>query len=324
MDSRGYTRRDHRHRRRRSRNRREQMLDKLLKIFFFILIALIIIILIKVIFFKEDEGSSTNSNSSNKVSSSDKNYGNDEVSGENASDSSDLVESNSSSETSTDNQTTEPTTTEAPTTEPPTTEPPTEPYVPSGEYSILDNSAFIGDSRVGGLVLTSGFVKPRFFYDVGGNVKSAISEKSVKLDNGKYGTMIDALRQKEFEYVFIQYGVNEFGYPNDWFGEGYEALIDEIKAVQPNAKIYALAIIPVTAKYAKERNPGGQDVNSKLDEMDALLQTLAAEKGIGYINIVEGITGGERVLAPGMSRDGYHLQHTENWKVLDYICNYLK
>lgn len=337
MDNQGYTRRDHKRRRRYSKNRSELLLDKLLKIFFGILVVLVVIIVIKVAF------GGKNNNSTDESTTPVTGTNEDDASTSPLDEQSSSLEdsSNDSGETTTPPQTTtEPTTTPEPTTttEPPTTtteaptttkqeEEVTEPsttYTAVGDYSVFNNSAFVGDSRIGGLYLSSQLTTSTFYYDVGGNVSSAVNTDSVLLKNGTYGTMIDALKQGQYDNIFIQYGVNEFGWSADTFASKYETFINEIKAVQPNAKIYVLAIIPVTAKFAVERTDGAYNVNDRLDQMDAKLKTMAESNGVTYLNIVEAITGGERVLQSYMSSDGYHLNKSYNLKVLDYICNAIK
>ncbi len=332
MDTQGYTRRDHRNRKKHSRRRNEKILDKMLKIFFYILIVLVVIIVIKVAFDGKDDDkdsgkqTTTLDNQNKNEDSTTTTNGNNasENSGDSAIDSTtEEVDSETSSEKDTqessENQTTEEKTTEEITTEESTTK-----YTATGDYSLFNNAAFVGDSRVGGLYLSSQLTTTTFYYDIGGNVSSAVNVDSVLLENGSYGTMIEALQQKQFEKIFIQYGVNEWGWNTNSFISKYETLINEIKKVQPNATIYVMAIIPVTAEYAVDRADGAMNVNLKLDEMDAELKKMAEKNGINYINVVEAITGGERVLAPNMSSDGYHLNRSYNLKLLDYICEIIK
>lgn len=313
MSSHGYTRRDHRHRKRRSRRGNELLLDKLLKVFFYILIALIAIILLKVVFFSdkkennEDNKNTTKNHQSATVPDVTADSGTGDKTSENANDNSTGESKDSSTEESSDTPTEE-----------------TTPFIPEGDYRVFDDAAFVGDSRIGGIYLSSQLTTSTFYYDVGGNVSSAVDGHGIELDNGSKGSVIDALRQREFSYVFIEYGVNEWGWVTSGFISGYEKLITEIKAVQPNAKIYVMSIIPVTAKYAEERSDGAMNVNAKLDEMDAEVKKMAERLGVNYVNVVEAVTGGQRVLADDMSSDGYHLNKEENLKLLDYLCNVIK
>ncbi len=327
MTSHGYTRRDHRNRRRRSRRRGDLILDKLLKIFFGILVILVIVIIIKVVCGDEDKNNPDSSSTSTLSGSNDKEdtttapeEKDNSSTGESEGDSSDMIEI----ETTTPEPTTTP---ESTTTPEATTDSPTEPsttYSAQGDYSVFNTAAFVGDSRIGGLYLSSQLTTSTFYYDVGGNVSTSVNDDRMTLSDGSSGSMVDAVSQKQFDRIFIQYGVNEWGWSTDSFISKYEILINEIKAVQPNAQIYVLAIIPVTEAFSTERASGGSTVNESLDAKDERLKTMAADLGIHYINIVEAITGGERVLADGMSSDGYHLNKSYNLKVLDYICEAIK
>ncbi len=327
MGSQGYTRRDHRQRKKKSKNSRELLLDKLLKIFFYILVVLVAIILLKIVFFSDDDkqgnGSKDNqitagSNNADNTSSSATTDGQNSANNQDAAD--DTGKNNNSSDTALNTDETGETSGEANQEE--TTS--RDQYIPTGDYTMFDDSAFVGDSRIGGLYLSSQLTTSTFYYDVGGNVSSAVDGDGIELDNGSKGSVIDALKQREFEYIFMQYGVNEWGWNTDGFISGYEKLITEIKAVQPNAKIYVLSIIPVTAEYAEERAVNAMNVNKKLDEMDIALKSMSQNLGVEYINVVEGITGGERVLSSEMSSDGYHLNRVENLKLLDYICDTIR
>lgn len=324
MSNQGYTRRDHRQRKKKSKNSRELLLDKLLKIFFYILVVLVAIILLKIVFFSDDDKQGDKSKNNQVTTSSSNTAGNQNTTGDtSSSDASSDAPSNTDATDKKDetDDTTSETKKEENNQEETTSR---EQYIPTGDYTLFDESAFVGDSRIGGLFLSSQLTTSTFYYDVGGNVSSAVDGNGIELDNGSKGSIIDALKQREFENIFMQYGVNEWGWSTDGFITGYKELINEVKAVQPNAKIYVLAIIPVTAEYAEDRAVNAMNVNLKLDEMDNALKELAAGMGVEYINVVEAITGGERVLAKEMSSDGYHLNRIENLKLLDYICETIK
>ncbi len=338
MSNQGYTRRDHRQRKKKSKNSRELLLDKLLKIFFYILVVLVAIILLKIVFFSDDDkqGDKSKNNqvtageeladntSSSATTSSSNTTGNQNTTSD--SDSNDDSSDKTSNTDATDNNdATDDTTTETKKEDNNQEETTSrEQYIPTGDYTLFDDSAFVGDSRIGGLYLSSQLTTSTFYYDVGGNVSSAVDGNGIELDNGSKGSVIDALKQREFDNIFLQYGVNEWGWNTEGFITGYEKLINEIKVVQPKAKIYVLAIIPVTAQYAEDRAAGAMNVNLKLNEMDEELKNMATRVGVEYINVVEGITGGERVLEKEMSSDGYHLNRIENLKLLDYICEIIK
>ncbi len=316
MDTHGYTRRDHRQRKRRSRRGNELLLDRLLKIFFYILVVLIAIIVIKVVFFSGKEENKTQ-NTDNKV-----NTNSAQMTDKDNASGSDTSTSGTGTEDNTEDTTGEEETTGENETEEPTDE--NGDYIPQGDYTLFNNSAFVGDSRIGGLYLSSQLTTSTFYYNVGGNVSSAVEGAGITLDDGTEGSVIDALKQKQFDNIFLQYGVNEWGWSTDGFIQKYEDLINEIKAVQPDAKIYVMSIIPVTDEYAEERSEEAMNVNQKLDEMDAQVKAMTERLGVTYINVVEGVTGGERVLTNDMSSDGYHLNRAENLKLLDYICEKIK
>lgn len=310
MNSQGYTRRDHNQRKRRARRGNEPVLDKLLKIFFYILVALVAIILVKIIFFGNKKENSENPTTVKNEQTKDVGEADSQDTSEESGDAQSPDTSASGSESSKEEES--------------SSEESTTPYVKQGDYSVFNNSAFVGDSRVGGMYLSSQLTAPAFYYDVGGNVSSALNTANIELDNGSLGTMVDAVKQRAFENIFIQYGVNEWGWSNSGFIDSYEKLVNEIKKACPSARIYVMSIIPVTEKFAVERANGAQNINSKLDEMNVLVQEMASRLGVNYVDVVPAITGGKRVLGEAMSSDGYHLNKTYNIKMMDYLCTVIK
>lgn len=211
--------------------------------------------------------------------------------------------------------TTKETTTE-PTTEAPTEETTTEnkinkdtPLDSLDDETIkefYENAVFIGDSRVEGLFLYTDLCEYSTFYSkVGLNVSKALEEPYVKLDN-KEVTLLEAMNTKEFDKVFIMLGFNELGWPNyDVFLDKYSTLIEEIKKIQPHAKIYLQSIIHVTeghsAKVDYENNP-------RVNLYNKNIKKLADNKTVFYINLNPCFDNENKALKEDSTTDGIHLK----------------
>lgn len=176
----------------------------------------------------------------------------------------------------------------------------------------LSDAVFIGDSRTVGLENTCDKPKATFYCAVGLNISSVMTEKVITLDNGNMGTVIDALGQKKFKRVFVNFGTNELGWPYiDKFQDEYKALIDKIKELQPDAEIYAESIMPVTAEKDAE---GGAVNNNNAVTFNAAIKETAEAEGINYLDCTDAVKDESGKLPSEASTDGIHF--------ISEYCNY--
>lgn len=218
-------------------------------------------------------------------------------------------------ETTTKEPTTEPSTentTEEKTTENKTTEnkinkdTPLESLDEATLKEFYQNAAFIGDSRVEGLFLYTDLCEYSTFYSkVGLNVSKALEEPYVKLDN-KEVTLLEAMKTKEFDKVFIMLGFNELGWPNyDVFLDKYSTLISEIKKIQPDAKIYLQSILHVTESHSAKED---YENNPRVNLYNKNIKKLADNKTVFYINLNPCFDDKNKTLKEDSTTDGIHLK----------------
>ena len=171
---------------------------------------------------------------------------------------------------------------------------------------FYENVAFIGDSRVEGLFLYTDLCEYSTFYSkVGLNVSKALEDPYVKLDN-KEVTLLEAMKTKKFDKIFIMLGFNELGWPNyDVFLDKYSTLIKEIKKIQPDAKIYLQSILHVTESHsAKEEYENNERVNL----YNKNIKKLADNKTVFYINLNPCFDNKNKALKEDSTTDGIHLK----------------
>ena len=163
----------------------------------------------------------------------------------------------------------------------------------------FSDACFIGDSRTVGLSYNSGKPLATFYCATGLNVSSALDEANIELDNGNMGNVVDALGQREFGRIFINFGINEVGWPYlDSFQAEYEELINAVKAAQPSAKIYVESIIPVIALF------------------NTAVKAAADKCGVEYIDISPAFVDASGALPEDAASDGIHL-------VKDYLVKWI-
>ena len=176
---------------------------------------------------------------------------------------------------------------------------------PTDTADDLSDAVFIGDSRTVGLQNSTTMPKATFYCTVGLHIDTVMTEQSITLDNGNMGTVIDALAQKQFGRVFINFGTNELGWPYiDTFEDYYKQLIDKVRELQPNAAIYCEAILPLTASKDAE----GDSVNNTNAKTfsDAIKETAEAN-GAKFLNCNPAVEDENGYLPEDASTDGIHL-----------------
>lgn len=175
---------------------------------------------------------------------------------------------------------------------------------------------FIGDSRIEGFSMLSGIKNAKFYADKGLNIGQMENKEFVKIDGKKY-TVFKALEKEKYDKVYIKLGVNELGWQYyTKYITYYEALIDQIKATQPEAQIYVMEVIQVT-KSKSDSN----DVYTKanVDKMNGMLMDMVANKGVNYLKVNEVLTGEDGYLVADAANDGVHLKQSYCKKWLEYI-----
>lgn len=209
----------------------------------------------------------------------------------------------------------------APTSKP-TTEPTSTPVVVNkkpdkSNYSLFDDAVFIGDSRTEGLQLGTGLTNATFLTSRGLTVSTALTEKNIRLQKGGKGTIIDALKEKQYKKVFVMFGVNELGWPyTHTFATKYKQLLEEIQIVQPNATIYVQSIIPVT----KQKSDSSPIYNNKnIQTFNEVIIELTQEMNLTYLDVKKSVTNKSNILPSEAATDGVHLTPTYCQKWLNYI-----
>ena len=195
-----------------------------------------------------------------------------------------------------------------------------ESQVSHDEGDDLSDAVFIGDSRTVGLENTCPYPKATFYCYVGMHIDNATTDPAFTLSNGNMGTVIDALSEgTQYGRIYINLGTNELGWPYiENFQEYYRDLIEQIKAVQPNATIYAESILPVTASRELE----GDDINNtNVTRFNEAIQQVCTETGAVYLNCLEAVADENGYLPEEASTDGIHLlaDYCDLW--LQYIID---
>ena len=135
--------------------------------------------------------------------------------------------------------------------------------------------------------------------------------------NGQKLSVMDALKETTFSKVYIMFGVNETGWVySRMFQEKYGEMIDTIREINPRAIIYIQAILPVSDKVSSTHS---YITNKKIMEYNELLQSLAEEKQVYYLDTKSAVADKNGSLPENAAVDGIHLVKEYCGKWLEYL-----
>ncbi len=179
----------------------------------------------------------------------------------------------------------------------------------------FNDAVFIGDSRIVGLSMHSG-LKSTWYAQVGLHI-SNLDKKAFIPSDGDDITVMDALKKNsDFKKVYVSVGLNELGWSSvSMFGSIYAGAIDNIRAILPDAKIYVINIIPLTASSSAVTYDG----NPRVREYNDILRGLCDEKGIFYLDLYSAFADENGNLPDEFSADGVHLTKNGYIKWADYL-----
>ena len=187
------------------------------------------------------------------------------------------------------------------------------------DISYFDDAVFIGDSRTEGLFLNTGLSNATSFAHMGLTVDAVFTRPLINVDGAKV-PVIDALKTVGSSKVYIMLGINETGWVySSVFVQKYGELIDAIREIAPDAVIYIQAIMPVSQKVSSTHS---YITNAKIDEYDRLLQELAEEKQVYYIDTAGAVAGEDGSLPEDAAPDGIHLKRSYYQRWLDYLATH--
>ena len=177
----------------------------------------------------------------------------------------------------------------------------------TADISYVNDALFIGDSRMEGLMNYGTFKNAQFYTSVGLSVFN-IDDEEYNADVPGVGKISfeDMLRRGgDYRKVYIMLGFNEVGYPYSSTVSQYQELIDRVQEAYPNAMIYLMANLHLSA-YQSEHDEYAD--NPSITEVNNHIATLADGVNIFYIDINRNpvFCDDDGNLHPEVSGDGTH------------------
>ena len=185
--------------------------------------------------------------------------------------------------------------------------------------SWFDDAVFLGDSRTDGLRLYGGIPGADFIQHTGITVFDIDTKDRIRIDGQTY-TMMEALGLKQYGKVYVMLGINELGYFNDnAFATAYANMVDEIRAIQPDAVVYLQNLVSVNPDKCKANNQPYYVTNEQIAVYNGIIADIAAEKHAVLVDVNAALVDGSGILPAEGTTDGVHFTKDYYIKWYDYL-----
>ncbi len=150
---------------------------------------------------------------------------------------------------------------------------------------------------------------------------TAESEPEPEPQDDDLMTIPEAIALKQYGRVFINFGVNELGWPApDVFVERYKLLVLQVRAAQPNAQIYIESMLPVSY-LALDIDPCYTTAN--VDNFNEnYIRRVAEETNCTYLDVNQFFRDSRGDLFFEASTDGIHLTRDYCLEWMDILAYY--
>ena len=181
------------------------------------------------------------------------------------------------------------------------------PEVPStvspGTNETFSDTLFIGDSRTVGLFEYGDLGQAEVFANSGMSVFN-LFQTQVTLKNGTKQSLDEVLSSNRYSSIYLMLGINELGYEEQSILRQYRAVVEQIRAKQPQASLILEANLHVTREKAAKSDIYN---NRKIDALNKAIETIAEEAGCRYLDVSSLFDDETGNLSANYSTDGSHI-----------------
>lgn len=174
---------------------------------------------------------------------------------------------------------------------------------PSPATDNFSDVLFIGDSRTVGLSEYGDLGEAEVFANSGMSVFNLFDSR-VTLKSGGKQTLEQVLSDRSFRTVYLMLGINELGYDDKSIVKQYQAVVERIRAAQPEAALVLGANLHVTGEKAAKSSIFN---NQRINSLNAAIKTIAENNGCGYMDVNQLFDDENGNLSTAYSTDGAHI-----------------
>ncbi|MCM1539044.1 MAG: GDSL-type esterase/lipase family protein [bacterium] len=181
----------------------------------------------------------------------------------------------------------------------------------------FDDAVFIGDSRTRSLQLYANWEHTTFLADTGLTIYTVLDKKLTPSTMTVKTTVTDYLSSHEFNKIYLMLGINELGTGTaESFCKSYSEVLEQIRALQPDAIIYLQAILHISADKDREHTYIN---NAAIIERNEALRSLADNEHIFFLDSNPAVCDENGYLIDSYTFDGVHLQAKYVYLWTDYL-----
>lgn len=181
----------------------------------------------------------------------------------------------------------------------------------------FDDAVFIGDSRTRSLQLYANWEHTTFLADTGLTIYTVLDKKLTPSTMTTKTTVTDYLTDHKFKKIYLMLGINELGTGTaESFCKSYSEVLDQIRALQPDAIIYLQAILHISAGKDREHTYIN---NAAIVERNEALRSLADNEHIFFLDSNPAVCDENGYLIDSYTFDGVHLQAKYVYLWTDYL-----
>ena len=181
--------------------------------------------------------------------------------------------------------------------------------------AFFEDSAFVGNSFIDGMIIYDLVDGADYFSKVGLNVKTASTDST---DTGSCPVIEELNSTKVYKKIFMMFGENEVDWPStQTFTDEYTKLVKKAKQYQPEAEIYLLAITPITKEASDAEQDGA--TNEKIKKFNKLIKQVADSENVTYCDLFTAVADKNGELPKEAATDGVHFGNEYYKKCLIYI-----
>ena len=185
--------------------------------------------------------------------------------------------------------------------------------------SFFADAAFVGNSLMDGLHLFGGLQYGDFYSGTSASVISAATVTDFKNSVGAPSTMLNALLEKQYNKIFLLFGVNELGFYVNVFIDIYTDLLAQIAAGEPNAKLYILSLTPVTMGRSTSSDVFTRE---RVETFNAEIRAMAEREGYVYMDLYTPMADANGWLPEYESTDGVHFSASKYSQWADFLRSF--
>ncbi len=166
----------------------------------------------------------------------------------------------------------------------------------------FDDALLLGNSLCGGLCMYGELPGGDILYSSGGSVFGS-PDGLYRDRNDSACRLWSRLREVEYAKIILIYGTNEMGYDPELFREQYEAFLDRLQGLQPEAEVWICTAPPVREALTREAELN----NRNCRRANEVIRSVAEDRGLHLLDVWSLFADENGGLPSGYSRDGVHL-----------------